>query len=50
MSCIHCDESIHEDHDYPPGLSYGYRHDNGSLFCASIKKIARPSFKDMGRS
>jgi hypothetical protein len=50
MTCTHCDEPIHEDHNYPVECSYGWRHDNGALFCASIKKIARPSFKDMGRS
>jgi hypothetical protein len=49
LNCIHCDEPISEDHEYPRELSYGYRHDNGSLFCASSQMIARPSFADMGR-
>lgn len=44
MNCIHCHESIHSE-DYPKALSYGYRHDNGSLFCSSKVKyihLARP--------
>jgi hypothetical protein len=50
MTCTHCEEPIHEDTDYPRECSYGWRHDNGYLFCSSSNRIARPSFKDMGRN
>jgi hypothetical protein len=45
MNCINCHESITEDPGYPRAISYGYRHENGSLFCSSAVKhthLARP--------
>lgn len=44
MTCIHCHEAIHSE-DYPKALSYGYRHDGGSLYCTPTPKhvyLAQP--------
>lgn len=45
MNCIHCHEGISEDITLSRAFSYGYRHDNGSIFCSSAVKqthLARP--------